>query len=104
MIRFISEDGTGITMKVLNAKTGEDISKTLAISYGGQIVMDQLIKASVEICMMSFDITAHETVWHTKHPVTGEYGPLAALVFRDGTKVEFDERGVPKVTPASEEA
>ena len=97
MIRFVCKDGIGYGTQMFNAETGEDISKILAVSYGAQITIGELVEAKAQLAMVGIDITAHRTVWETKHPLSNEYLPLAAIEFRDGVRVEFAEDGTPSV-------
>ncbi|MBX3536437.1 MAG: hypothetical protein KF735_02265 [Chelatococcus sp.] len=102
MIRFVCENGVGHTTKILNAETGEDLYNVLAINYGVTITIGHMVTAQAEISMLGADVTAEKTEFFTKHPLTGKYLPLAALEFRDGTRVEFAEDGTPRVlTPAT---
>jgi len=100
MLRFISEDGSFLGVRVENAETGEDLTKSLSIMHGAQITMDLPdVTARVELCVVQADAVAGRTDWLTKHPIDGAFKPLAAIEFRDGTRVEFAEDGTPRIAP-----
>ncbi len=97
MIRFVNDSGIGHDTRIVDAETGEDLTKTLAIEYGGKVTIGNRVTAELSICFMAIDVTAETTIWKTKHPVSGDYVDLAAMEFRDGTRVEFAEDGSPAV-------
>lgn len=101
MIRFVSKDGLGNTTQLLDAETGDDLSKIIAVEFGATIEIGQEVKASCRIAMLELDIVAGKTEFHTKHPVTGRYLPVAAIEFRDGVRVEIAEDGTPTVVSGS---
>ena len=37
MIRFTCDDGKGLGLDIVNAETGESITKILSVNYGGTI-------------------------------------------------------------------
>lgn len=97
MIRFINKDGNGFSTEIENAETGENLAKLLAISHGAKIILGQQVIAEVEPFFAAADITASKTNWVTKHPLMDSWLPLAAMEFRDGTRVEFAEDGTPSI-------
>lgn len=97
MIKVTVKDGTGVTGRFLDADTGADLSKVLAIQYGATITLDHMVTMQANLCMVSGEVVVGKTEWRTKHPVTGNYEPLAALVFRDGIRIDFDDAGMPVV-------
>lgn len=98
MIRFVSDNGRGSRLKVLNAETGEDIGSKLSIKYGGTIVLDYLITAQLEL-VAAFDVAVHQTKWRTKHPITGDFATPKSITFADGTRVDFTDDGTPTIAP-----
>lgn len=52
----------------------------------------EVIRPDLEV--MSFD-------WLTRHPITDQLAPLAAMEFRDGARIEFQDNGAPVVKPAA---
>lgn len=97
-IKVVSEGGAGYNTRFLNAETGEDIGKIIAVGYGAKIVIDHLVKMEAEIAMLhGIEVDVGETRWMTKHPVTGDYQQLASMTFRDGTEVRFKGDGTPYV-------
>ncbi len=97
MLRIINDSGNGVFTKFVNAETGEDLSKLLAISYGATITIGPVVTAKLEPCILSADVTINHAEWLTKHPITGQFEPLAAMEFRDGSRVEFAEDGTPQL-------
>lgn len=97
MIRFVNKDGVGMSTEILDAETGADISKMLCVAYGIQITLGQdCTRAQCELMVFGADVTA-KAEWLTKHPITGDMTPLAAVEFRDGTRVEFADDGTPAI-------
>lgn len=97
MLRFENATGIGRDTKVTDANTGNDVQKVLAIEYGATFEIADIVKCRATIAMVALDITPDKTVFETKHPITGEYCPVAAIEFRDGTRVEIAEDGTPTV-------
>lgn len=107
MIRFINKDGNGFSTELVNAETGEDILKIISVSYGAKINLDHdLVSASCNLMMCEVDTVAGKTEFLTKHPISGEFLPVAAIEFRDGVRVVFAKDGTPSVSapPESEDA
>lgn len=102
MLRFISENGTGLGLRIENAETGEDISKQLCVNYGAQITLDELVRAKVELALVELNVVAGQTTWVTKHPLTGALTPIRSIAFADGTRVDFADDGTPSVSPPSQ--
>ncbi len=97
MIRFLSKDGTMHGIGIENAETGEDLTKLLALEYGAEIKLDKFVTARCGLLMIQANLVAAKTEFVTKHPISGDYLPLASMTFRDGTTVEFAEDGTPSV-------
>lgn len=98
MLRIVNDSGVTRRTQVLNAKTGEDVGKILSIGTGLQVVFDKPeVRAVAELMLMQLDVTTTKTEWKTKHPVTGKPELVAAVEFRDGTRVEFAEDGTPNI-------
>lgn len=106
MIRFQNDSGNAIQTKILNAETGEDISKIIPVEYGARIIIDRdMVVAECRIAMMHIDMVAGKTIFETLNPVTKKYEPVRAIEFCDGSRVEIAEDGTPSVVhPASDEA
>ncbi|TPL40697.1 hypothetical protein [Mesorhizobium sp. B2-4-6] len=98
MLRFENTSGIGRETGVVDTTTGEDIGKVLAISMGAQIVIGEFVTCHATLSMIEIDLAVDKTEFHTKNPVTGGYEPVAAIEFRDGTRVEIAEDGTPSVT------
>jgi hypothetical protein len=92
-------DSDAMSLRILDAETGEDISKKFAIAYGGTVKLDQMVTAQVELLTVELDVVAEQTIWGTKHPLSGEFTPIRAIEFHDGTRVDFANDGTPAVTP-----
>jgi hypothetical protein len=97
MIRFISKGGLGSHTQLVDAESGADLSKVLAVEYGATIELGNIVKATCRIAVCEVDLLAGKTEFLTKHPVSGEYLAVAAIEFRDGTRVEMAEDGTPSV-------
>lgn len=97
MIKIISENGCGRSARIVDAETGADLTATLAIEYGGKITLGETIKAELSLLLVRADIGIDKVDWLTKHPLTEEYVPVAAIEFRDGTRVELSSTSAPKV-------
>jgi hypothetical protein len=106
MIRFKNDSGNGFLTEILNAETGEDVTKILAIENGVQLTIDQgPVRAQCRIFMAAIDLTAAKTIFEALNPVTKKYEPVRAIEFCDGSRVEIAEDGTPSVVPpASDEA
>lgn len=105
MIRFKNDSGNGILTEILNAETGEDITKILPVEYGVQITIGQVVTAQCRVVMVNMDVVAGQTIFETLNPVTKKYEPVRAIEFGDGSRVEIAEDGTPSVVPpASDEA
>lgn len=101
MIRFVNETGIGRTTEILNADTGENLTRSLSIGYGGTITIGKRITAELPLAAMVINVTASKTAWKTKNPISGCHEELAALEFRDGTRVEFAADGTPRAKAAA---
>ena len=97
MIRFVSEGGSGAGTKLLDTQTGEDISNVLAVEFGATITVGEIVTAQCQIAMIEVDVTAAKTDYLTKHPISKDLQPVAAIMFRDGWRIEFMEDGSPRV-------
>jgi len=98
MIRFRSEDGTGVLATITDAETGADIQKMLGIEYGATITLGHVVTAECKLSMVEVDVVAQQTTFATKHPVSGRFEPVRAIEFRDGTRVEIAEDGTPSIS------
>ncbi|MTK13707.1 MAG: hypothetical protein F8N39_17060 [Clostridiaceae bacterium] len=96
MIRFVNDTGTGYKTRILDAETGKDISAALCVEYGARITVGEVVSAEATILMVQTDITADQTTWMTKHPVTGSLAPVRAIEFQDGSRIDFSEDGTPR--------
>ena len=106
MITFSNDTGISRDTKIIDAETGDDLSKKLAVEYGVQITIDKdMVKAACRIAMVSLEMAAGKVEFETLNPVTGKYDVVRAIEFRDGSRVEISEDGVPSViaAPQSEE-
>lgn len=101
MIRFISKHGIGNSTQILDAETGEDLQKIIAVKYGATIEIGQMVSAKCELMMCEIDMVANKTVFTTRHPISRDYLPVAAIEFRDGVRIEIAEDGTPSVRPSS---
>ncbi|MGX9145942.1 hypothetical protein [Mesorhizobium sp. 128a] len=98
MLRFGNTTGFGNDTKITDAETGDDITQILAIeSASFKIEARQPVECRVKLAFIAIDLVPGKTVFETKHPVTGEYLPVAAIEFSDGTRVEIAEDGTPTV-------
>lgn len=97
MIRFICKGGIGRETEILDAETGADISKIVAIEYGAKIEIGEMVTAECRLSMIEAEIVAGVTTFITKHPVDQQYRPVAAIEFRDGVRVVFAEDGTPSI-------
>jgi len=106
MIRFKNDSGNSSLTEILNAETGEDVSKIIPVEYGARIIIDRdAVVAECRIAMIHIDIVASKTVFETFNPVTKKYEPVRAIEFRDGSRVEIAEDGTPSIAPpASDKA
>ncbi|MBP6818317.1 MAG: hypothetical protein KBC46_03335 [Ferrovibrio sp.] len=105
-LRITSESGHGVTLKFLGPN-GEDITKMLAVAYGGTVHLDTMISASLDLLIDRVDIAAEDVRWCTKNPTTGTFDEIASIDFRDGTRVELGRDGSVRcshVTPPTGEA
>jgi hypothetical protein len=105
MILFKNDTGISHDTKILNAETGESLSKILAVEYGVKIEIGKdTVSADARIAMMCIDIAPEKVKFLTMHPVSGKYEAVAAIEFRDGARVEIAEDGTPSVAqpPRSE--
>jgi hypothetical protein len=105
VITFKNDTGLSRDTKIIDAETGDDLSRKLAVEYGVQITIDEdMVKAACRIAMVSLEMAAGKVEFETLNPVTGKYDVVRAIEFRDGSRVEISEDGVPSViTPQSEE-
>lgn len=91
-IQFLDEDGT-------------DLTKRLGVAWGGVIRLgtrgEPGLEADLTIFLDRIDIET-PVRWQTRNPVTGEHDAVAAIVFRDGSRVDFASDGTPKLTPPPE--
>jgi hypothetical protein len=97
MLRFENGSGIGRDIKITNVETGEDVTKVLGIEFGATIEVGQMITCRANLAMLRLDMAIGKAEFHTKNPVTGRYGPVAAIEFRDGSRVEIAEDGTPTV-------
>jgi len=98
MIKFTNLNGSGPHTKLINAETGEDIGKILAVSYGAMITIGrERVTACCELSMMQLELVAGKTEFRTLNPISQRYEPVRAIEFRDGTRVEIAEDGTPSV-------
>jgi hypothetical protein len=88
MFRVVS-DGTELGTVVLDARTGEDITKRLGASSVSMTVSTEHISPRVDIQIaMSCEMDIHgEPRWFAMDPQTEEMKELRALEFSDGTRV-----------------
>lgn len=111
--RLTIRGGSPITATVINTKTGEDVTKLVGICYGARLslvigmgepatlVVEPPIVGGKPERYVGVSVDADAGLhWQAKNPATGLYEPLAALVFRDGTQVDFALDGTPIVKPA----
>jgi hypothetical protein len=98
MLRIVSEDGIGHGVKILDSKTGQNLAEVLAVGYGGTITIGQEITAQLPLAILHVDTKLTSAEWVTKHPISEKLAPLAAMEFRDGTRVEFPQSGLPVVS------
>lgn len=100
MLKITAAGGHSNYVKITDAATGEDVGKALALKamdisiHGGKV-----IEATAQILILEPDLECEKFDWSTKHPVSGTFAPLAALDFRDGTRVTFREDGAPIIQP-----
>lgn len=100
MIKFQNETGISRDTKIVNSETGEDLTRMLGIEYGAQITIEKdLIRASCRIIMVKHEASAAHTEWLTLNPVSGKYDAVRAIEFRDGSRVEISEDGIPSIIP-----
>lgn len=98
MLRFENATGFGNDTKVTNAESGDDITRALAIeSVSFKIEAREPVECRAKLAFIAIDVAPGKTVFETKHPITGEHLPIAAIEFRDGTRVEIAEDDTPAV-------
>lgn len=97
MIRFESRGGIGRGTRLVDTATGEDLQQVIAVEYGVQITLGETVTAACKLSMVEADIEAGKTEFLTKHPVSKDFKPIAAIEFRDGWRTEFTEDGTPRV-------
>ena len=88
-------DGKLSEPKLIDLESGEDVVQKFAIE---SLVYDIQVNdvPTTTVRLFSFQMDAQSNVcWQMHNPMTGFCEELAALEFRDGTRVEFDEYGRP---------
>lgn len=106
MITFKNDTGISHDTKIIDTETGDDLSKKIAVEYGVQITIDKdMVKAACRIAMVSLEMAAGKVEFQTLNPVTGKHDVVRAIEFRDGSRVDISEDGVPSVVagPTSDE-
>jgi hypothetical protein len=98
MLRFENATGIGHDTKITDGKTGDDITRMLAIERGATFEIGEIVTCHAKLAVFAIDLAPEKTIFETRHPVTGAYLPVAAIEFRDGTRVEIAEDGTPTVT------
>lgn len=99
MLRFENATGISNDTRIVDAKTGDDITKVLAIeSVTLDLKAREPVACRAKLSFIALDLAPDKTVFETVHPVTGGYLPVAAIEFRDGTRVEIAEDGTPTVS------
>lgn len=103
-IRIVCEDGIGVTTKVLNAETGEDITALMHITdvrWG--VSAARLATADLQLDLVELDaqLPGDRVQWLTRNPATGCLDPVDSITFRDGTTVHL-ESGWPVVEPGDD--
>jgi hypothetical protein len=96
MIRIVSEGGVGRGTKFIDTETGENIGKVLDVEFGATLTVGEVVTAQCRLAMVEVDVTAAKTDFLTMHPISKDYQPVAAIVFRDGWRIDFMEDGTPR--------
>ena len=97
MITFSNLSGKPHNTSIVNAETGEDLSKTLLVESAVLNVDRDGTTAVCKLAMLQVDLTANKTQFRTLNPLTGKYEDVGAIEFRDGSRVEIAEDGTPSV-------
>ena len=93
--RFVHDGGFPASPQLLDLQSGEDVIKKFSIeNLTYYIDAGSIPTVTVNLFAWETDVQTN-VVWQTKNPMTNDYEPLAAMEFRDGTRVEFDEDGLP---------
>lgn len=103
MIRIVSEGGTAYRTKFID-ENGDDLSSVLGVEYGATITLGTVVTAQCRLAMIEADVTVDRTDFLTKHPISKDYQPVAAIVFRDGCRIDFMEDGAPRVSRPTPES
>ena len=97
MIRIVSEGGTGYGTKFIDTETGEDIGKVLDVEFGATVTVGEIVTAQCRLGLVEVDVTASKIEFLTRHPISKDLQPVAAILFRDGWRIDFMEDGTPRV-------
>jgi hypothetical protein len=97
MLRIVSEGGAGCGTRLIDTETGEDISKSIPISYGATVTIGEMVTAKCELAMVEVDVTVGQTEFLAKHPISKDYQPVASVQFKDGWRIDFIDGGAPRV-------
>lgn len=97
MLRIQNATGLGHDTKIISTDTGDDLIKLLAIRHGAIVEIGKTVEFRAAIDMVQIDVAPDRVVFETKNPATGNYQPVAAIEFRDGSRVEIADDGTPSV-------
>ncbi|KJS40369.1 MAG: hypothetical protein VR70_05885 [Rhodospirillaceae bacterium BRH_c57] len=91
-IRIVSDNGTGVGTKILDAETGADLGEVLPITYGAMLEIGPVLTLQCEIAMIRVDTVAGAVNWHI--PMID--GDVAEVRMKDGRVIRIREDGVPE--------
>ena len=81
--------------QLIDIESGEDVMNKFAIeSLTYEIQANDIPIVTARLYAFETDVQANVR-WQMFNPIAGEYEEMAALEFRDGGRVEFDENGRP---------
>lgn len=93
--RFTHDGSVPSKPQLLDLETGNDVAPKFSIeSMTYNVNARDIPTVTLNLFAFETDVKAN-AVWQTRNPMTGEYEPLAAMEFRDGSRVVFDEDGMP---------
>lgn len=95
MYQITATGGQSETLVITDLRTGDVVKNPALTAVDVRFRSGHPIIANGTVEVIRPDLEVSSFDWLTRHPITDELAPLAALEFRDGARIEFQDNGAP---------
>jgi len=101
MYQLTATGGQSDTLVITDLSTGAVVKNPALTAVDVRFRSGHPILATGTVEVIRPDLEVSSFDWLTRHPITDKLTALAALEFRDGARIEFQDNGAPVVMPAA---